>query len=109
MKLFIIVLLLALLALGLSLSRPSKEHFADYQARRASPELLAQLGLAGGGGFGAAAQGLAEGVLRAALEERTLVDDYLVARVFAVPLPGQDWRVLGVAGQFFTLSQPRSR
>jgi len=45
--------------------------------------------------------------MRAALEERTLVQDYLVARVFTVPLPGQDWRVLGIAGQFFTLSQPR--
>ncbi|MBS3967105.1 MAG: hypothetical protein KGZ60_07635 [Truepera sp.] len=107
MRAFITVLLLALLVVGLYLSRPSKEYFADYQARRASPELLAQLGLAGGGGFGAAVQGLAEGVMRAALEERTLVQDYLVARVFTVPLPGQDWRVLGVAGQFFTLSQPR--
>jgi len=102
----VVIILLALLVAGLYLSNPSKQHFAAYHARNAGPELLAQLGLAGGSGLGTVVQTLAEGVIRTALEERTIEENYLLARVFTVPLPGQDWRVLGIAGQFFTLSRP---
>lgn len=106
MRLAVIVLLLALLGTGLYITKPDTEQFAAHHARSASPEVLAQLGLSTSGALGSVVQNLAEGVIRAALEERTRDDDYLVARVFTVPLPGEDWRVLGIAGQFFTLSGP---
>jgi hypothetical protein len=87
---------------GLFLTNPTREQFAEVFAREAGPEVTRQLGVEGT--LGNLLQGATQGMVRATLEEQVVRENYLLASQFILPLPGEDLRVLGIAGQFIQLS-----
>ena len=95
------VLLLAVLGL-LGLTNPTTEQFAIRYADRINAELAADLGLEGP--VGDLLGGLTQRAIEGALVEQTRRSNYGIASVFTVPRGGEDLRVLGIAGQFVTLS-----
>lgn len=102
MRAFLVFLVLALVIVGLYLTNPTREDFAEYYARQAGPEVTRQLGVEGT--LGNMLQGATQGLVRSTLAEQTLRENYFLASQYIIPLPGEDLRVLGIAGQFIQLS-----
>jgi hypothetical protein len=102
------LLLLILVVALLAISNPDRDDFAEF-AREQTAELVAQQG---GGGLLSGTLGRIGGDLVGSQASRFVSrDNYLVASVYTLDLDGpnsdrQDWRFLGVAGQFVELSRP---
>lgn len=108
------LLLLAALAFVLFITNPQPDDFQEF-AREQSGELFrGQLGAELGEGALGQALGSLAGEATAALAGRLAErDDYLVASVYTLDLDGPDstedeWRFLGIAGQFVELQRPAS-
>jgi hypothetical protein len=108
------LLLLAALALVLFLTNPEPDDFQEF-AREQSGELFrGQLGAeVGEGPFGRILGSLAGDATAALVDRLAERDDYLVASVYTLDLDGpnsteDEWRFLGIAGQFVELQRPAS-
>jgi hypothetical protein len=107
-------LVLVLILLGtLALFNPSPEDFRAFAQQRVQDTISDHARAAGGGLFGdiGAAVG---GTLAGALANRTAQrDNYFVASVYTIDLDGanrdaEEWKFLGIAGQFIPLKKPES-
>ncbi len=99
------LLLLILVVALLAISNPDKADFAEF-AREQSAELMAQQT---DGVLGGALGRLSGDLIGAQVSRFVSRDNYIVGSVYTLDLPGgedQDWRFLGVAGQFVELSRP---
>lgn len=100
------LLLLVLVAALLAISNPDRDDFAEFAREITAEQIAGQTGALGGvlGRIG----GDLVGAQAARFVDR---DNYVVASVYTLDLDGarsqeQDWRFLGVAGQFVELSRP---
>ncbi len=101
------LLLLILVVALLAISNPDKDDFAEF-AREESAELMAGQT---DGVLGGALGRLGGDLIGSQVGRFVSRDNYLVASVYTLDLDGpnanaQDWRFLGVAGQFVELSRP---
>lgn len=101
--LFTLVLSIALVGV-LTFSNPTTEDFSQRYADEMNRDVVQALGLSGD--LGNLLGGATQNLIAEVLARETVRNNYVVASVFNVPLPGEDLRVLGVAGQFIPLNQP---
>lgn len=105
MRNFILGVVFALVLGGLYLGNPSKEDFARYYADKVNAELAKSLGLGDtSGSLGDFLGGLSQNVIQEALKSQVKRENYVLASVFSLPATLEDKRVLGIAGQYFSLN-----
>jgi hypothetical protein len=105
MRALIALLLAAALAAVLYLTNPDSDAFARRFAEEVNAEIARELGVEGQ--LGILLSGATRGLVEEAVRQRTRRDDYLLASIFTLPLPGEDVRALGIAGQFIFFNRER--
>ena len=106
-------LILAILVATLALFNPSHADFQAFVQDKLQETISDHARAAGGGLFGEVAGALGgalAGAFASGVVER---DNYVVCSVYTVDLDGpnrdaEEWRFLGVAGQFIPLKKPAS-
>jgi hypothetical protein len=107
------LLILGVLVGTLAIFNPDEGDFQAFAAERAA-EAVSDRARDVGGGLFADVVGSVGGTLAGAVARRTVHrDDYLVCSIYTIDLDGpsrqaEEWRFLGVAGQFIPLKKPVS-
>ncbi len=105
------LVLLLILAATLALFNPTQDDFRAFVQERMQDTISDHARAASGGLLGEIAGGIG-GTLAGALAGRAAQrDNYVVASVYTIDLDGpnrdaQEWKFLGIAGQFIPLKKP---
>ena len=102
------LLLLAVLAVGLALTNPDRDAFADFVEENVADQLATETADLPAGDLLGDLGGLAASRIVRSLAHR---DNYVVASVYTLDLDGRtreanDWTVLGVGTLFIELHRP---
>lgn len=106
---FSLLLFVALLGV-LFLTNPTQEDFKDFARERSEEALMQETG---GGAFGELLADLGSSVVGSAAGRVSERNNYALFSTYTIDLGGDDregdqWRFLGIAGQFIELEKPNS-
>lgn len=104
------LLILTVVAVALFATNPTMNHFESFVEKH-SEELV--LEKTGDSALGRALSGVASGLVASQIERVTERENYWVASEYVIDLDGErdegeEWRFLGIGGQFIELDRPES-
>ena len=106
----ILLLILTVVVMALFATNPTMNHFEDF-VQRHSEEIVQER--AGDSPLGRMLSGVASGLISSQIERVTERENYWVASEYTIDLDGaaaegDEWRFLGIGGQFIELQRPES-